>query len=130
MMKKLYLIFQKFKRVEFGYSINLNDETKGESDFHIESMPEKISLVKVTEGSSIKSQDEILLDERLKSIQCWEMLFLFSDVTKPAIFDDEVKLNFNKFKVVGFVESPEVITTTTVRNTTDNAYLELFLKMP
>lgn len=115
------------KEVEFGYSINLKDETKG-SDFHIESMPEKISLVKVTEGSSINSQDEILLDERLKSIYSVGDIISFSDVNKPTIFDEEVKkLKFNKFKVVGFVESPEVITTT-VRNTTDNAYLGIVSK--
>lgn len=114
------------KELEFGYAVDLQD--KSGVDFHVENVPEKISTVKIVEGREIKENSDILLDERLRGIYKIGDRIYFENTEKQGIFKDEVKkLRNDIFYVVGFVESPEVITTT-LRGTTENGYLALISK--
>lgn len=115
------------KTLEYGYSIDLKDEDR-KVDFVIENKSEKISTVKIIAGKDISNETDILLDERLQSTYKIGDEINFKNVEKFGIFKDEVKkLKHNKFKVVGFVKSPEVLTSL-LRGTTENGYLGIISK--
>lgn len=118
-------IFDKF-RVEYGYSVNVSDEK--DFDFRLESRPEKISKINVVVGRDIEKNGEILLDKRLKEKYKVDDVINFKNFKFSSIFEGEVReLKTGSFKVVGFIESPE-IGMKDYNESVENGYYAVILK--